>query len=774
MKCETVEARRSGNVEKTVPAMLLARDGMTNSSQRLEIFVKQKRMFITISIVIAQICFAVSAEDWPCYRGQNGDGIVSESGLLLDWPAGGLKQLWSVPLHDDEKSSHGGPSIAGGKVFLPYRSGASDVVVCLNAADGKELWRFAYDVPTKVETYGTGIRTNPTVFGKRVYTLGCYGQLHCLDTDTGALVWKHDLLKDYNGRVPMFGDSASPIVMNGKLIVEPGGPGKAVVALDPETGKTLWESGNDEASYATPQKITLDGVDQVLAYMDSGLVGYDLATGAELWRFDYQEERRKNIPQPIAIGDMIYLTNNTLGFSAIKVKHAASHWDVERIWSVRKEKLHYSSPVKGDGCLYYQNSKRELKCMELATGNVVWTAQNVGQQFATLLRLGDHHLIAALDDGQLVLMEVSPKEYHEKARFAAVEKTFVQPSISDRRLYLRDHERLVCFDLSDEKKPDVAAAPVPAQAANPPAGHAPGRTHRSMAIDPSASALTNFRASWEFLHNSYYGTWLAAFCLALIGVWAAGRSERLEALVVCEAAIAGSLLAMCLSSITFSRSEFLKSSRFMEIVPIVLAGIAALICGFGRITPKAGAAGSKRAWLSGLGFAVAIFVLSRIPVSSIDASSVLLSTVFNDTRSEVANLLHISEVSLVMVCVACSAWGLKANAWVRFIFQIWFAAALGFCAQSTGAIFAFACVLFPPLFAECLAEKTLLRALAAVTLAVLATTAGWILAQNHSYSFAVPAAAIMACAGLGAVGIRAVFRRDFRAVKTPDAVQAQP
>jgi outer membrane protein assembly factor BamB len=728
-------------------------------------------------IFCAHLYSAAQAQDWPCYRGPNGDGIVTESGLLLDWPATGLKQLWSVSLHDDEKSSHGGPSIAGGKVYLPYRAGATDVIVCLSATDGKEVWRYAYDVPTKVETYGTGIRTNPTVYGKFVYTLGCYGQLYCLDSDTGAPVWKHDLIKDFDGHAPMFGDSASPIIMNGMLICETGGQGKAVVALDPATGNTIWESGNDGASYATPQKITIDGVDQVLAYMDSGLVAYDLKDGKELWRFDYQEERRKNIPQPIAIGDMIYLTNNTLGFSAIKVKHHENTWDVERIWSVRKEKLHYSSPVKGDGCLYYQNSKRELKCMDLATGNVAWAAQNVGQQFATLLRLGDNHLIAALDDGQLVLMEVSPTAYHEKARFPAVEKTFVQPSISDRKLFLRDHERLVCFDLSSEKKPELAAAETTAPTAPTPP-RASAHTHRSIAFDPSASAIANFKASWSFRHNAYYGTWLAAFCLALIGVWAASRGERVEAVVVCEAAVAGSLLAMCLSSVTLSHIEFLKSSRFMEIVPLVLAVAGALVCGFGRITPRissSGAAGGKRAWLSAAGFAAAFFVLSRIPLSSIDATSVLLTTDFNDTRSEVSNLLHISEVSLLLVAVAFSAWGKKSHWIVRLIFQIWFAVALGFCAQSAGAIFAFACVFFAPLFAGIIAEKSLPRVIIAVTLAVLATTAGWIIAQtHHSYSFAVPAALIMASAALVAAGIRAFLKRDFKTIKTPDAVQAQP
>src|SRR5262249_18147350 len=159
-----------------------------------------------------------------------------------------------------------------------------------------------------------------------------------------------DLLRDFGGRAPTFGIAAAPTIMNDMLIVEPGGVGTSVVALEPATGKPIWKSGGDEASYATPQKVVLDGVEQILVYMDPGLIGYELKTGRELWRFDFQEQRRKNIPQPVVVGDVIYVTNNTLGYAAVRVTHSGLHgspegeWTPKRLWSDRKEKLHYSSP----------------------------------------------------------------------------------------------------------------------------------------------------------------------------------------------------------------------------------------------------------------------------------------------------------------------------------------------------------------------------------------------------------------------------------------------
>ncbi len=688
------------------------------------------------------VSWTLKAEDWPAYRGTNADGIVTESGLLTDWPAAGPKLLWSVPLHDEGKSSHGGPSIAGGKVVLPFRSGNTDIIVCLSVVDGKELWRYAYDVPFRAEAFGIGIRTNPTISGNRVYTLACFGQLHCIDFETGKPVWEKDFIKDFHGRIPGFGESASPIVMNGKLICEPGGKENSVVALDPETGATLWHSGNAEASYSTPQKITLDGVDQVLAFMDTGLFAYDLTDGRELWRFDYQEERRKNIPQPVVVGNTIYLTNNTLGFAAIKVTKPvedSGKWNVERVWSMRKEKLHYSSPVLGDGCIYYQNSKRELHCMDLATGEVTWSAPNMGQQFATLLRLDPHTLLAALDDGQVALLDVSAKAFHEKARFTAVDKTFVQPSVADHKLFIRDHEHLACYDLKAEEIP----APTPVAAVP--------------AVKPPPE--TGFLATWKYKRNDFYVTALSALALALIGVWALSRREIVEAAVVCEAALAGCILAMLAGGLPAAHKAFIHSSQFGVLMPLLLACIGALIAGFGRLSPLT-ANTSRRAWIAGGCFAALIFILSRIPVSTIDVSSIIFSTEYAGTRSEVSNLKYTVAATLPLILLALSAPGLRAPKPVRFILAIWFAVMLGLCTQATGGVFALACLLLPALIAEKLAANIRARVLLATLGALFSTVAGWLLAQNHTYTFAFPAAAVMVVLLAFAHGFRQWVRRD--------------
>jgi outer membrane protein assembly factor BamB/ABC-type Mn2+/Zn2+ transport system permease subunit len=691
--------------------------------------------YAVLAGLLALICSAY-ADDWPCYRGQNGDGVLTETGIATDWPQTGLKQLWSIPLHDDGKNTHAGASIANGRVYIPSRTGSKDVIYCLDAETGKEIWNYSYESTGKAQTYGTGIRAAPTVFGNFVYTLGCYGQLYCLDATKGTLVWNLDLLKDFDGKVPKFGMAAAPVVMNGLLICEPGGQGTSVVALDPATGKTIWKSGDGAPSYAVPEKITIDGIDQILAYLESGLVGFDLKTGKELWRFDYQEEREKNIPQPIVVGNTIYFSNNTLGFSAIRVGQDGTEWKVERLWSARKEKLHYSSPVAGNGCLYYQNSKRELHCMDMKDGSVLWAARNVGMDFATLIRLDERNLLAALDDGHVVLLDVSPAAYREKARFAAVDKCFLQAAIANGKLYLRDHEKLVCFSLKPAPAEPVAATP---------------------GDNDKAGADTSFLASWKDKRLEYYVTWLVALSLSILGVLALTRTELLQAGVTGEAAAFGYGLAMLIDGLTPKHPAFFHSSKMYMWTPVLIAVLAAFAAGLGR----KGRLQNMTTWLTAAAMSIGVVVLSRLQVSTIDINAVLWSTEVDGTRTETANMAVAAAVTLLTAIFICrSSSSFIGEGRLRSIFlPLWFAFLLGFGVRSTGALFSASCLVFPPLLAGCVVSKLSARILVAVLVGLASTTAGWMVAPHYLCSYAVPAGCIMAILFLLGAGIRLLAGR---------------
>ena len=671
------------------------------------------------------------ANDWPCFRGPNGDNIVTEKNLLLNWPVEGLTPLWSLPLRDEGDSTHAGPSVANGKLYVPCRLDAHDVLLCLDAETGKELWRQSFKAPAQGGVYGTGIRAAPTVFEDRVFTLNCDGELNCVNADTGALQWTVDVVRTFKGRIPNFGMSAAPTVMNGLLICEPGGVGASVAALDPKTGATVWQSGNDEASYATPQKVTLCGTEQVLAYLTSGLAGFDLKTGRELWHFEYREERHKNSPQPIVYGDTIYVSNNTLGFAAVQISNPADQWKAERIWSKRNERLHYSSPVLGGGYLYFQTSKRELKCMATQTGNVLWSAPKIGLEFAMVLLLDERHLLAALDDGQVVLFEISPDAVKELARFQAVGRAFVQPALSNGRLYLRDHQRLTCFDI---RGVDTGTAGAAEAAVPPEAG--PQTTTPLFSVN----ALS---AAWAEFHHYYYVSWLVAAALACIGVYIAAREERLAATFVGASAGLGTILAMLLSGI-WTEINFLHSSKFFLWVPMLMALAAALMILFARLYfPNIQ---RRLLWAQVLGLGVMLFLISKLQVSTVDVHAVLLSTDIGGSGSEVGLLMGAEAVTALVVLAGI--WTLRRpgarGAFIsELLIGLLLSVLIGMCVRSAGLLFCVLCLMLPSAIARLWWRSFILQAPASVALACAATTLGWMFDQNAVQTFALPAGGLM-------------------------------
>ena len=191
--------------------------------------------------------------DWPCYRGHRGDAIVEDERLAAADLASGFRKLWSVPLPDEQSADTGpsyaryntysGPVVSGGKVYAPCRMGGKDVLSCFDAVSGALLWRHTIEPPAPKDgaggkentgkEYGTGIRAAPLVHGDLVYVLDYHGRLFCIGRDEGRLVWKRDLVSEFRGRTPPFGASASPVIIDGMLIVQPGGPGAAVAASHP-------------------------------------------------------------------------------------------------------------------------------------------------------------------------------------------------------------------------------------------------------------------------------------------------------------------------------------------------------------------------------------------------------------------------------------------------------------------------------------------------------------------------------------------------------------
>ena len=167
-------------------------------------------------------------------------------------------------------------------------NGSTDVVFCLDAATGAEIWRHSYPQSLDDRSFEGGPAGTPTVDGDKVYTLSHEGDLFCLAASTGKVIWKKNLPRDFNGFRQKFGYAGSPLVDGNLVIVDSGGVGASTVALDKATGEMRWKAGNDEAGYSSPMAFDLGGVRCIAVFKADALVGLNAANGEELWRYQWK------------------------------------------------------------------------------------------------------------------------------------------------------------------------------------------------------------------------------------------------------------------------------------------------------------------------------------------------------------------------------------------------------------------------------------------------------------------------------------------------------
>ena len=218
---------------------------------------------------------AAGASDWPQWRGPYRDGISRETGILKKWPDGGPKVLWRVSLGE----GFSGISVADGRVYTMFSDAEDEFVVCLDAANGEEIWRFRTDKTFYEYEGGNGPRATPTIDGEFLFTVSAQGKFYALHSVNGVKVWSYDLIKDFSGYMPRWGFSSSPLVEGNQLFVEVGGVnGKFIVAFDKKNGDVLWSSHTDKLGYASPIAVTISGIRQLIVFAGIGCSQYQPIT----------------------------------------------------------------------------------------------------------------------------------------------------------------------------------------------------------------------------------------------------------------------------------------------------------------------------------------------------------------------------------------------------------------------------------------------------------------------------------------------------------------
>ncbi|HXI40327.1 MAG TPA: PQQ-binding-like beta-propeller repeat protein [Bryobacteraceae bacterium] len=383
--------------------------------------------------------------EWPQWRGPERTGVSSETGLAKSWPAGGPPKVWSISSLGE---GYGSLAILGDRIYVQGVQGRDSVVFCLNRRDGKTVWTTAL-AGRMEQDRGDGPRGTPTVDGDRVFALAENGELACLRTQDGAKVWRRNILQDFNGRNPHWLLSESPLIDGDRLIVKPGGPDACIVALDKNSGKTIWTSQglSDGAAYSSCIIADVHGVRTIMALTDRAGVGVRAGDGKPMWSYERVANRTANIATPVFHDNKVFYTS-AYGTGCALLGLTAQNGVVkaEEIYFSREMQNHHGGVIFYNGYLYgYSNAI--LTCMDFATGRVAWKDRSVGKGCLTC---ADGSLYLLSEDNVAGLAEATPDAYREKGRFSIPDQgrpSWAYPVVCGGQLFLRNQGMLTCYEV---------------------------------------------------------------------------------------------------------------------------------------------------------------------------------------------------------------------------------------------------------------------------------------------------------------------------------------
>lgn len=384
-----------------------------------------------------------ASAEWNQWLGPNRDGKSPETGLLAAWPESGPKQVWQI---ESLGAGFSSLAVAGGKLFTQGVKNGKQFLIALDAETGETVWETEHGRPYS-NRRGGGPRGTPTIDDGRVYALGGDGNLICADASTGAKIWEKHLLKTYRARNINWGISESPLIDGNRIIVNAGGRGASIVALDKTTGKELWKTQSDEAGYSSGVAVEIDGVRQYLFFTGEAAVGVLATNGELLWRYRPVSNSTANVATPIVRDNLVFFSSSYgTGCALLRLDSTGGSTTASEVYFNRDMRNHYSSSVLIDDHLY-GFSGRILTAMEFETGELAWRDRSVGKG---QMIYADGRFYILSDNGVVGLVEPNPSEYREVSRFEIGSRdypTWTLPVISDGTLYLRDQERLYAYNI---------------------------------------------------------------------------------------------------------------------------------------------------------------------------------------------------------------------------------------------------------------------------------------------------------------------------------------
>ena len=384
---------------------------------------------------------AAFGQDWPQWRGPNRDGKAAGFVAPQTWPKA-LTEKWKVTVGQGDAT----PALVGDRIYVFARQGDDEVLLCLDAADGKEIWRdkYAAEPVTGAPASHPGPRSSPTVADGKVLTLGVGGVISCVDADKGKVLWRKDPM---HGEVPRFFTAMSPIVVDDACVAQLGGDDQGTTfAFDLATGNVKWKWEGDGPAYGSPVLMTVDGTKQIVAQTAKSIVGFAAADGKLLWRIDTPKQGRVyNAVTPIVDGQTVIYTGQGSGTRAVKVEKRGDKFVTNEVWKNDKLGTSFSTPVLKDGLLFGMSPRGNMFCLRADSGQTAWTTEGGRQGFGTIVDAGPV-VLALPANSEFIVFSPGDKKFEELARIKVSKSpTYAYPVVSGKRVFIKDKEALTMW-----------------------------------------------------------------------------------------------------------------------------------------------------------------------------------------------------------------------------------------------------------------------------------------------------------------------------------------
>lgn len=433
-----------------------------------------KRLFPILATVA--LWHAAVAADWPEFRGPDRAGIWDAEGLVENFEGmpDPLVPVWSAPVG----GGYSGPTVAGGGVCLMDRGapGSSEEVeriVCVDRETGKPKWIHTYPCVYQGIDYAFGPRASVTIAEGKAYGLGMMGHLHCLDAETGAVVWEKDLAREYRIDMPIWGLAASPLLEGGTLVVQVSAPaaGATFVGFDPQSGEEKWRAFDDKGSYVSPIAVEQAGKRVVVAWSGQRIAGLDAESGAVHWELPTQPNKMPiNVPGPAVSedGTKLFLAVFYDGSRLIELDQgsltAREAWHRQGINERKTDAIHamISPPFWKDDWIYGIDSYGQIRCLDPKNGERVWenTSALAQERWSTVFSVQNgENTWMMTERGELVIARFTPEGYEEVDRVRVIRPTtplkqrkegtvlWSHPAFAGTRVYVRNDQELVCVEV---------------------------------------------------------------------------------------------------------------------------------------------------------------------------------------------------------------------------------------------------------------------------------------------------------------------------------------